>query len=426
MKRHLMSVLQLMMTVILAASLSGCDKEKITHTYTWYSPVYRTLPEVRAEMKSSPARELKNPGKIYIYGNYIFLNEIDEGIHIFDNSQPSSPRNISFVPIPGNQDIAVRNNVLFADSYSDLVTFDISDPKNVTAINFAENAFPYRNIFLSFNGDRPSDPSLVKVTIDWIRHDTTVSYYSGSSGWGGGVELDFMALANSAAQPGKSSVGQGGSMARFTLMDNYLYTVSTRELYTYNISDPKSPKYVSKSVIGNQLIETIYPFKDKLFIGSNAGMFIYEVSTPGNPVLKGQFTHVRACDPVIADDTRAWVTLRSGTTCGSTVNMLEVVDIKDITHPFMIKQYSMTNPHGLGKENNILFICDGEDGVKVYDAADAKNLKLIKKIDGMDTYDVIAANNRALVVAKDGLYQFDYSNVNDIRLLSKIGLAAAE
>jgi len=40
----------------------------------------------------------------------------------------------------------------------------------------------------------------------------------------------------------------------------------------------------------------------------------------------------------------------------------------------------------------------------------------------METYDVIAWNNRALVVAKDGLYQFDYSDVNDIRLLSKISL----
>jgi hypothetical protein len=46
----------------------------------------------------------------------------------------------------------------------------------------------------------------------------------------------------------------------------------------------------------------------------------------------------------------------------------------------------------------------------------------MKHITGMETYDVIAWNNKALVVAKDGLYQFDYSNLNNIRLLSKIGL----
>lgn len=82
----------------------------------------------------------------------------------------------------------------------------------------------------------------------------------------------------------------------------------------------------------------------------------------------------------------------------------------------------MTNPFGLGKEGNTLFICDGKDGVKVYDATNSSDVKLIKKIDGMETYDVIAWNNRALVVAKDGLYQFDYSNLNNIHLLSKIGL----
>jgi hypothetical protein len=155
-------------------------------------------------------------------------------------------------------------------------------------------------------------------------------------------------------------------------------------------------------------------------------MFIYDVSTPGNPVKQGQFTHVRSCDPVIADDTRAWVTLRSGTACGGTVNQLEVVDITDVTKPSLIKTYGLTNPFGLSKEGNVLFICDGKDGVKVYDAADANDLKLIKKIEGMETYDVIAFNNRALVVAKDGLYQFDYSNVNNIRLLSKIGLNKAD
>ena len=81
----------------------------------------------------------------------------------------------------------------------------------------------------------------------------------------------------------------------------------------------------------------------------------------------------------------------------------------------------MTNPHGLGKEGNMLFICDGKDGIKVYDAADANNVKLIKRITGMESYDVIASDSRALVVAKDGLYQYDYSKI-DIRLLSKIGL----
>ncbi len=416
MKRHTTLVLQLMVTVILSTFLSNCDKEKATQTYTWYTPNYKSLTEVRADMKSSPSQALKNPGKIYIYGNYIFLNESNEGIHIIDNSKPAAPKNLAFIPIPGNVDLAVTGNTLYADSYSDLVTFDISNPLAVVAKKFNNNAFPHRNAYYSYYGTPSTNTDSIKVVVSYTRHDTTVAYVPYRGYYDG---LQYANLSTSAA-PGKSGIG--GSMARFTLMNNYMYTVSERELFSFDISTPLDPKFIKKSVIDNQMIETIYPFKNKLFIGSTAGMYIYDVSTPGSPVKQSQFTHVRSCDPVIADDNTAWVTLRSGTTCGGTTNRLEAVNITDITKPSLINTYNLTNPFGLSKEGNVLFICDGKDGVKVFDAADASNVKLLKHITGMETYDVIAWNNKALVVAKDGLYQFDYSNLNNIRLLSKIGL----
>jgi hypothetical protein len=305
------------------------------------------------------------------------------------------------------------------------VAFDISNPLNVTAKKFVNNAFPYRNMYYAYYGDNvTTNPDSIRVIIGWKTHDTLVS----CTGQGGGpVMYDNVSLAASSAggysTQNAASGGQGGSMARFTLMNDYLYTVGYSELFSFDISTPGDPKYINKSVIGaNQMIETIYPFKNKLFIGSTNGMYIYDVSTPGSPVKQGEFTHVRSCDPVIADDNKAWVTLRNGSTCGGTANSLEVVDITDITKPALLKTYGLTNPFGLSKEGNILFVCDGKDGFKVYNATDANDIKLIKQITGMETYDVIAWNNRALVVAKDGLYQFDYSDINNIRLLSKISL----
>jgi hypothetical protein len=329
------------------------------------------------------------------------------------------------VNIPGNVDLAVKGDILYADSYSDLVAFDISNPLNVTAKKFVNNAFPYRNMYYSYYGNNvTSNPDSIKVITGWKTRDTLVS----CTGRGGDpVMYDYMTLAGSSAggysTQRVSSGGQGGSMARFTLMNDYLYTVSYSDLFSFDVSAPADPKYINKMQVGvNQMIETIYPFKNKLFIGSNTGMYIYDVSTPGSPVKQGTFTHVRSCDPVIADDNKAWVTLRNGSSCGGTTNTLEVVDITDLTKPALLKTYGLTNPYGLSKEGNILFVCDGKDGIKVFNAADANNLKLVKQVTGMETYDVIAWNNRALVVAKDGLYQFDYSDVNDIRLLSKISL----
>ena len=83
----------------------------------------------------------------------------------------------------------------------------------------------------------------------------------------------------------------------------------------------------------------------------------------------------------------------------------------------------MTNPHGLSKEGNTLFLCDGTSGLKIYDATDVSNLKLIKRIESIETSDVITLGGVALVVAKDGLYQYDYSDLNNIRFLSKITIA---
>ncbi|WP_315816617.1 hypothetical protein [Paraflavitalea speifideaquila] len=136
----------------------------------------------------------------------------------------------------------------------------------------------------------------------------------------------------------------------------------------------------------------------------------------------GTFSHVRSCDPVIADDHYAYVTLRSGTACQGFTNQLEILNIENLSSPILLKTYPLTNPHGLSKDNNNLFICDGADGVKVFDAANVNDLKLLKKIDGLDAYDVIAFNKWALVVAKDGLYQFNYADVSNIKLLSKISI----
>lgn len=423
MKRHNLLVLQLLVTVMLSLFLTDCDKEKCTRAYTLYTPIYNTLTQVRANMKSNPAQAIKTPGKIYIYGNYIFLNESNEGIHIIDNSQPSAPRNLAFITIPGNIDMAVKGNILYADSYSDLVAFDISNPTAVTAKKFINNAFPYRNNYYLYADTNTTNvnPDSVKVIVGWNTRDTLVSCNNN-----GYQAYDYSGLAATSAggystQKAANS-GQGGSMARFTLMNDYLYTVSTRELFAFDVSVPQNPKFINKSVVDFANIETIYPFKNKLFIGSTTGMYIYDVSNPGTPVKQSQFSHLRSCDPVIADNDNAYVTLRTGSSCGGSVNELDVLNIADVTNPTLIKTYNLSNPFGLSKEGNVLFICDGKEGIKVYDASDVNYLKLIKQINGIEPYDVIAWKNKALVTAKDGLYQFDYADANNIRLLSKISI----
>jgi hypothetical protein len=235
-------------------------------------------------------------------------------------------------------------------------------------------------------------------------------FLSGSSGQG--------ATNSSAAS---SPFGTGGSMARFTIVNDYLYAVSNSDLNVVSIANGANPVLNNKVQIGWG-IETLYPFNNRLFIGSNTGMFIYDINNPTAPVKLGSFSHARSCDPVIADNANAFVTLRSGTPCQGFNEQLDVVDISNLSNPTLVKTYQMTNPHGLAKDGNTLIICDGRDGIKFYNAADVRNLVLQKQVTGLTTYDVIAMNGWALVVALDGLYQYDYSSINNVNLLSKLSV----
>lgn len=423
MKKYFISAFSAFSIILSSLIFTGCIKDTChrSYTYTFYEPVYKTSEEVKANIRSNSSTDINNPGKIYILGNYIFLNEVDKGIHIIDNSNPSFPVNKAFINIPGNLDIAVKGNILYADLYTDLVTLDITDPLNAVVKKYNEGVFPHRaygNGFSANNG---------KIIVDWVKKDTTITencernavWLQNSGGF-------FMAVSGVAGGDSKASVspiGLGGSMARFTLVNNRMYTVSYSDLKIFNISAPENPVFHSKVNINSWNIETIFPFKDKLFIGSQTGMFIYSINNPDNPSLAGQFAHALSCDPVIADDNFAYVTLRSGTNCRiGAPNELDILSLNNFSNAQLLKSYQLTNPHGLSKDGNLLFICDGKAGLKVYNAADVLNLKLIKEITTLETYDVIAYNNIALVVAKDGLYQYDYSNINDIRLRSKINV----
>jgi len=396
--------------------LAGCRKESATRTYTLYTPIYKSKTEVLAAINGNASQSVETAGKFYIKDNFIYLNEVDKGIHIIDNSDPSHPAQVAFLNIPGNQDIAVKGNILYADMYGDLLALDISNPRKATITASLNNFFTQR---MYTNGVYASDST--KVVVDWIEKDTTVPvenniYPPGCANCG----IFFNAAASSSG--GSKSNGKAGSMAKMVLMHDYLYAITEpHSLGIVSTTDPRTPSFVSTTYAGYDL-ETIYPFEDKLFMGSAVGLFMYDMSDPLNPVKLGQFSHGRACDPVVTDGDYAYVTLHAGTECGGDANELNIINVKDLMNPTLVKTYPLTKPTGLSKDGDLLFICDGGSGVRIYNTANPSGLKLLQQISSNEPYDVIAGNKHALVVAKDGLYQYDYSDINHIRQLSFFSL----
>lgn len=409
--------------------LASCKKDKCdqTVTYTTYDPVYMSYADLRAAVKSESARSLSKPGKIYLKGNYIFVSEVDKGIHIIDNSNPSSPQNVGFINIPGNMDLAAVGNTLYADSYIDLLVLDISNPLNVNVTKRVENALPYRQYTNGYYADPQKG-----IAVDWLPREVTerLSGDCNSNGgyWGGGpffegdgVVMNGTAGGGVGVKSNPNMPGIGGSTARFTIAANALYIVDDQDLHVYDISSVTNPVNTGiKNIAWN--IETIFPYGNHLFIGGNNGVYIYDNSNPLNPVYVSQYNHVTACDPVVVDDEYAYFTLNNLVPCQQGVNELQVVDLSNIAQPTLKTTMAMTSPRGLGIADKTLFICDGNDGLKVYNANNVMQIanNQLAHFSNIHATDVIPYNNRLLMIGDDGLYQYDYSNIQNITQLSRI------
>lgn len=421
------SLHQLFVFLLLGLGLTSCleDQCDATWVYTRYDPVYVTNAEMRQPIEQRSARELENPGKIYYYQDVLLVNEYREGIHIIDNRDPSNPQFLSFIDIPGNVDMAIRNHVLYADNYVDLVALDITDPKNPVYLSRTEDVFP------SMGYDQTRG-HLMEYRATEVQEEVPCTENRGNIFWRedvafvrGGFQADF-ALNSSSGAGGGSTTGVGGSLARFTITGNYMYTVSQSDLRVFDLQKGAEPRLANTIHMGWG-IETIFPYQDKLFIGSNNAMFIYDRSNPLEPRQLGVFQHAQACDPVYVDGDLAYVTLRDGTECQNFNNQLDVVDVSDPTNPQLLKTYPMHHPIGLSKAGDQLFLCEDDQGLKVFNAADWRTIdeNLQDHIKGFQAYDVITFEDEklAIVIGKDGLYQFDFSNPSNLRQLSLMAVS---
>lgn len=191
--------------------------------------------------------------KIYAYKDYIFINDVDKGFHVIDNQDASNPKSIAFIKLEGNYDVSVKDDKLFADSYGDLVIFDISDITNVQLSTRIENAiynndiwlaslkFPQADIFdyseIDYNRD---------IVVGWeVKTERrSVAEYEAQFDRN---SCDVLSNAENMSSPWPS-VGQGGSLARFKIVGEYLYVAWD--------------------------IETIFNQGAILFIGGRQGMYI--------------------------------------------------------------------------------------------------------------------------------------------------------
>jgi hypothetical protein len=412
----------------LATLFAACsDHYTETVTYKINEPIIMSAADFRATVKvTAEKHKIENYGKICFYNGYLYIAENGKGIHIIDNRNPAAPQIAGFVELLGNFDMAIRNNTLYADMFVDLVWFDISNPAAPVAAGVLPNAFPaslpvcdneYGYDYQQVYGVRERADSVI---VGWKLTQRTedVERYRGSW-WNGIWGNEKMYDSTSPTANGGGSQGVNGSMSSFALYSNYLYSVMNSQMSIIALGG-EQPAVVQNDIYIGYNVETLFNYKNAMFMGTPTGMLIYSLEKPTEPKYCSLVQHVYGCDPVVVEDDLAYVTVHSGNACGQNNNQLIIINVEDFYHPQEIVAYQMTHPKGLGIDSKTLFVCD--DGLKIFRADNPQTIMAnpLAHFSAMKGYDVIPFENTLMMIAEDGIYQYDYSDLQNITLISKL------
>ena len=415
-------ILLLSVIATFAFSLTGCKKYKNKEVYA-NCPVYMDYASFRNSFSFEKDVAIGGAGNIFVYNQYIFLSEEDKGIHIINNSNPAAPVVEGFMNIPGNTQMAVKGTYLYANSYIDMLVIDLSNITNPTLVNRMTDVFEYATPAIKDDQYPVADVHKDKgVVIGWdIEKTKEVSGFMNKCFVSDCPECEQTEMTVKSASSVRTTLS--GSMSKWAVFNNnYLYVLDNNNLMSFNIQDAAQPAFESNKPTYLET-ETLFEKDGYLYVGTTTGMRIYNAQdNPEQPEEEGSIDHADACDPVFIKGDYAYLTIRSGTDCGGVENELQVIDISKKSFPKLEATFDMTNPHGLALHDDLLFLCDGEDGLKVFNAHDPLKAGkyMMYHFPGIQANDIILNDGLAIMVGDHGIYQYDYTFPNNMQFVSAL------
>ncbi len=399
---------------------TSCDQDlvgDVTVTYQKGIPTYGDMTAIRNTPILGSVQNIENAGKIFVSPEYLFIGEEGKGVHVLDNSNPENPLNVAFINIPGNREYFLTNNTLFAESYYDMLKIDVSNPLQPQLISRLEGGVAEE--LVNSNGESLLSFEFEQVTEKISRDDNIFDLVWGTTNTT--VFFDFQNnLIPTSAVPASfsgNSANNIGSVNRVVEKDGFIYMVSRTNLLVFD--NRTSFDKVSHQSIGWDM-ETVYPIGDRLFVGSRNSVEILDISDPTNPQWETSFWHATSCDPVYpVSEELAYVTLRTGdfAECPGDQNALVVLDISGFNLAQSIQEIPMESPFGLTKIGTKLYVGEGANGLKIFDASNERFLVLEKSETGLSAYDVLQHPTRTdiiLIAGPDGLGQYQVQDSFDL------------
>jgi hypothetical protein len=406
---------------------NSIDNQDLVHGEKYrieYKSVLVDINQIGSLVKISEPQPLKNIYSVIKYKHFLIAISKYKGIHIIDNSNPASPINFKFIEFPFESEVIIENDILFLYSSSMFFKFSTnllsslnlleaikldcntnspsSAPKNQMAIGYEykyyksstnqlvkkEFSFGFYNYNFSSSYEFDYDSSL-KYDISNNIKGTNITLTSGSN------------VSNNTF-----STSAIGSTSKICIAKNILYVLDMGYVYTVDL---RNSSMQLLDCMPSRGFETLHPNGDYLYIGANNGMYIYHIKN-AKPEFISVYQHIQSCDPVVVEGNLAYLTLRSGTRCMNQINQLEIIDIADKSNPKVLRTYPMSNPYGLALTSEHLYICDGEEGLKIFPRVPnswdikAKDFTQAKSV---WLKDLIITGNQIMTYNINHIYQFE-------------------
>ncbi|MBN1309384.1 MAG: hypothetical protein JXA18_15800 [Chitinispirillaceae bacterium] len=348
---------------------------------------------------------LSVPQNIWLCDTLLLISDRDNGLMVFSMADPSSGRHITNIPVNRNSGLAASGTTIFANSADSIVAYGLEPDGKVKRLGGIRLYSYYPDYYIA------REPSPLFTCVPPISAQRLAAPL-----------LPFLACSEQPSGGGgrdAGTVNTGGSMAVFAVMDSFLYYVDESNLYTVSISNPSRMVQLSQQSVGWD-VETIFPTSRYLFIGGREGMYIYDRSQPSEPVYAGMVSHFRSCDPVVVRGAAAFVTLRSGSSCGGSRDVLMSVDVSDPENTRILKEIDATTPYGLAVGDSLLYVANGWAGFSLYRAANPLDLEIIAQWSEPAARDFIWDRDRLYLMGMEEVVVYDVADPFNPRELGSI------
>jgi hypothetical protein len=129
-------------------------------------PVYLSI-EATKDIRNDTPRAIKQSGTIFLRDTLFFVLEQRRGIHVFNIRDSVRTVNLTFFKIPAITDFTISGNILYADSWRDLVAIDISNILRIRETGRVTNAVQPVLYPLLYNGAFECVDESKGAVVDW-------------------------------------------------------------------------------------------------------------------------------------------------------------------------------------------------------------------------------------------------------------------